>query len=211
MATVFRKPVYIPFVGRDVEDLLLWRNPRNSAILFGLATLAYVGLAYFDVVSFFSLFGYVLSIAATATFLWAQIGNFVSRSGPPVPTILTKGVTEEEARQYAVSMLPAVNRVLGTLGVIVSGKDLRLSSLVIGGSYAAARVFSVISPLTLSYLVVLLAFTLPKAYESKQDDVDKVAREVRLRLKEAYDKVNDAVLSKIPKAGQPHPQPKKVQ
>ncbi len=52
--------------------------------------------------------------------------------------------------------------------------------------------------------VVLLAFTLPKGYELKRDEVDGVVGVARSKLDELYGKFNDAVLSKIPKAGQPY-------
>lgn len=46
----------------------------------------------------------------------------------------------------------------------------------------------------------LLAFSLPKAYEAKKEEVDKVIKAVKAKVDELMAKFNEAVLSKIPKA-----------
>lgn len=48
--------------------------------------------------------------------------------------------------------------------------------------------------------VVLLAFTLPKAYELKKDDVDKVVALGQAKLGEVQKKLDETVFKKIPKA-----------
>ncbi|EFJ52248.1 hypothetical protein VOLCADRAFT_103251 [Volvox carteri f. nagariensis] len=184
-----------------VEALLFWRNPKDSGVVFGGATAAF--LAYvLNPFSASTIICYAVAIASLATFLWAQMGNIVGRSGPPVPALLTRGLSEDEARKFTDAALPVLNKALATIGVLASGKDLKLSLLVVGGAYSAARVFAAISPVTLVYVVVLIAFTAPKIYELKQDEIDKVLATVKSKVNELTAKFSE-VVSKIPKASGP--------
>ncbi|GLC33413.1 hypothetical protein PLESTB_000072900 [Pleodorina starrii] len=196
-----KKPVHIPFVSKNVESLVLWRNPKESGIAFGSATAAF--LAY--VLNPFpasTVICYAVAIASLATFLWAQMGNFVSKGGPPVPAVLARGLSQDEAHKVVDAALPAVNKAIATIGVLASGKDLKLSLLVVAASYSAARVFAVIGPITLVYLVVLVAFTTPKLYELKQEEIDKVLAAAKNKFDELTTKFSE-IVSKIPKAAPP--------
>ena len=44
---------------------------------------------------------------------------------------------------------------------------------------------------------VLLAFTLPKAYEAKQQDVDRLLGAASTKVKELYAKVDEVVFKKV--------------
>ncbi|PNH06921.1 Reticulon-like protein B1 [Tetrabaena socialis] len=193
------KRVTLPFVSKHVEELLLWSKPKDSALVFGGATLAFAAYRA-NPFTAATIICYAVAGACLLAFTWAQAATFVNWLGPPVPAILTHGMTEEDARKVAESARPAINKALAVVGVLASGKDLRLSLLVAFGSYLAARIFALISPLTLAYIVVLLAFTLPKAYEAKHEDVDKVVKLIKDKVHEVGAKFNETVLSKIPKA-----------
>ncbi|KAG2486462.1 hypothetical protein HYH03_014909 [Edaphochlamys debaryana] len=197
-----KKPVSIPFVPKNVEDVLLWRDVKSSALVAGGATGAF--LAYtLNPFTASTIVCYLVAILSLAMFIWAQVGNFISKSGPPVPGFLKAGVSEEQAHRAVDSLLPALNKGLAFLGVLASGKDLKLSLLTMGGSYAAARVFALVTPITLAYAVVVLALSLPKVYEAKQAEVDRALAAVQAKLDELMAKFKENVLSKIPKASPP--------
>jgi hypothetical protein len=61
-----------------VESLLLWHNPKESGIVFGSATAAFLAYAL-NPFSASTIVCYAVAIASLAAFLWAQMGNFVSR------------------------------------------------------------------------------------------------------------------------------------
>lgn len=48
--------------------------------------------------------------------------------------------------------------------------------------------------------VVFLLFTVPKFYEVKKEDCDKVINAAKAKFDEIYKKLDDAVFKKIPKA-----------
>lgn len=193
------KPVSLPNVSKPVEDLLLWRDVKKSAAVFGSVTLVFLALML-NPYPFITLLCYLLSVLSAACFFWAQFGSIMHRNGPPVPTILKEGVSEEQMRRSAETLRPLVNKALAYVSVLVTGKDLKVCVLVPVLSYCAARTFVYITPLKLAYIIFVLAFALPKAYELKQDEVDRVLRIANQKAKETYAKFNEAVLSKIPKA-----------
>ncbi|KAG2436095.1 hypothetical protein HYH02_011606 [Chlamydomonas schloesseri] len=197
-----KKEVSLPFLPKNVEDLVLWRKPTNSGAILGGATAAYLAYVY-NPFNGFTILSYLISVVSMALFLWSHLGHFVSRSGPPVPEFLVKGVTQEQARQAADAALPVINKALGYVGVLASGKDLKTSALVVVGSYTAGRIFAFASPFTLAFVVVVLGFSLPKVYEAKQEEVDKLLALVKAKVNEGVTAFNNNVLSKIPKAQAP--------
>ncbi|GBG62584.1 hypothetical protein CBR_g31220 [Chara braunii] len=54
--------------------------------------------------------------------------------------------------------------------------------------------------LTLVYIVAVLLFSVPKAYELYESDVDRVALIAMEQTKKYYEMADKAVLSKMPKA-----------
>lgn len=193
------RPVSIPYVSKPVEDLLLWRDVKKTAAVFGSVTVVFLALML-NKYPFITLLCYLLSVLSAACFLWAQFGSIMHRNGPPVPAILKEGVSEEQMRRFSESLRPLVNKALAYISVLVTGKDLKICILVPVLSYFAARIFLYITPLKLAYLVFFLAFVLPKAYEVKQDEVNQVVKVANEKGHELYAKFNEAVLSKIPKA-----------
>lgn len=196
------KPIKLPLVSPDVEALLLWRDPKRSGLVLGGVVAVFILSCLPSARNFPALIilCYLVTIVTATMLIWAQLGAVVSKSGPPVPPVLLNGLSDAEIRKYAEAALPTINAVLATLGVLASGKDLRLSILVITSSYTAARVFARISPFTMVFIASILLFSLPKVYELKQDEINKVVATVRAKLEELYEKVNEAVISKIPKA-----------
>lgn len=73
------------------------------------------------------------------------------------------------------------------------------------GLFATARISAFLSLLTLAYLPVLAAFTLPKVYELRKDDIDQGMNTGRAKLTSVYDKYVAGIVAKIPRAGAPSP------
>jgi hypothetical protein len=61
-----------------VEDLLLWRDPKKSGVVFAGATLAYLLLEWSHF-SLLSIIANTLLIAVSVAFLWNNIANFTGR------------------------------------------------------------------------------------------------------------------------------------
>ena len=70
--------VVLPFVSKDVNDLLLWRVPSKSAAVVGGATLAYLALEWSGV-SIVSMGANTLLVVVTAAFVWNNVASFIGR------------------------------------------------------------------------------------------------------------------------------------
>lgn len=189
--------VTLPTGNKDVERLLLWRDPKASAAIVGGATLFY-GLFALSNISIAQLFATISLIAVVVILVWSQAGAWFKSAGPPVPKLLREGISQDEARIYADKVRGPVNEALALIGRVLSGKDFKLSGLVIGALLLARTAFGFISVLTLSYTVLLLAFTLPKLYEVRKSDADRVLSLIQNKYNEAYAKFDEKVASRIP-------------
>lgn len=139
-------------------------------------------------------------LTAPAFWAWNFAAPYLKRHGPPVPAFFRDGVTSKELDQVAEPALKIINPFLGVVGRLISGQDAKLTVAVSVGAFVAFRLFRYISLFTLSYLVVLVAFTLPKVYELKKADIDKVLNVVVSKTKELYAEVEKVVFKK---AGKP--------
>ena len=76
-----------------------------------------------------------------------------------------------------------------------------------GGLYFAAVWGPLLTSnlLLLAYLLVLAAFTLPKGYELKKDEVDGLVDTARVHVTAVHDKFLAPVLAKIPRASTARP------
>lgn len=189
----------IPYPNKEVEDLLLWRDIKKSGTVFGAATLVYL-LFEWSGIKPIALLAYLLMIAVMGCFLWQHGSSLVGRAGPPIPKALTEGLTEEQFRSSSDKFRVQINSVLAIAGRLVSGKDLPLTLKVTGGLYAIGWLSQRVSLLAAAYFVLLLAFTLPKVYELKYAQIDKVVTTLMEKASQVYEKVNEAVLKKIPAA-----------
>ena len=65
-----------------VEDLLMWRDPKKSGLVFAGVTLGYLLLEWSHY-SLLTIIANVLLIAVTVSFLWNNIAGFTGRCACP--------------------------------------------------------------------------------------------------------------------------------
>jgi len=75
-----------------------------------------------------------------------------------------------------------------------------LSAQVAGLLFVIGKVGNWFTSLGLLYTLVILAFTLPKAYELKKDEVDSFASQAHHHTKANYSKYVEPYVNKIPRA-----------
>ncbi|CAL5223458.1 g5977 [Coccomyxa viridis] len=183
----------------DVEKILLWRDPVKSGIVLGGATLAYLLLEW----SHFSLLSIVantLLIAVSVAFLWNNIASFTGRQGVPVPAVVRHGISDNQMKSGAEKITGAINKLLAFSNRVFTGKEVVLSAQVAGVLFLIGKVGGWFTSLGLLYTLIVLAFTLPKAYELKKDEVDRFARQAQHHTKHNYSKYVEPYVNKIPRA-----------
>lgn len=122
-----------------------------------------------------------------------------------MPGFITAGVSEEQAKQVAERYTVVANRVLGFLKRVVVNHDIAATSQVVGALYTAARIAALVSPLTLAYILVVLAFVLPKAYEMRKPQVDAAVAKARAQATRIYDQYLRQYMSRVPRASNAEP------
>jgi len=189
-------PVLIPFVSREVQDVILWKDTKKSGVTFATLLAVWYVLSHRPA-RLLSL----LSLIASATFLaWNIAAPLLKRQGPQVPRFLEEGISAEDGKKILDSALLYINPALSLAGKLVTGKDSKLSVMVFVGSFMAYQVFGFFDFLTMALTCVLLAFSLPKVYESKQSEIDSLLASGLSKGKELYAKLEETVFKKIPKS-----------
>jgi len=109
-----------------------------------------------------------------------------------LPDVLKHGVTEVDAKQMVTTSLPYVNNGLVFLGNLLSGTDVKLTFVVTACSYLMFKLLGVINLITLMYIVLLLAMSLPSLYVRKQKECD----ELIAKAKDAIAKIEQTMFKK---------------
>jgi len=159
-------------VDNRVEAVLLWRVPLDSAVVLLLATAAYVFLVWSNR-SLVSLLATLTAITVGVCFVWSSLAAFFNKPGPPMPRLLEEGISTSSVKQTADQYTPMLNRCIAMAHRMLTGKDVILTGKVLAVLYVISRLGKVFSVLTWAYVVVLMAFTVPKLYELKKPEIDR--------------------------------------
>jgi len=196
--------VKLPPQFQAVEDLLLWNDIPKSAGVFAACTAIYFVLEISDtpLLTWFSNIG-ILAILGTT--IWAIVARAMQMSGPSehLPSLLRTGINEEGARALAEKSRRHFNTALATLGRLLSGNELTLALKAVGALWVIGWIGRFISPVGLLFSLIVLLFSLPKLYEMRKDDVDRVALLTKDAAGKHYElargKINEAVTRFTPK------------
>lgn len=191
-------------VDNAVEELLLWRNPVQSGAVLGGVTFLYVLLTWTNR-SLISLVSMLAALLVATSFVWSALASWLNRPGPPVPQLLREGVSESQVKSLVESYTPMVNKGLALLYRIATGKDVVLTVQVISVLLVVGKLGKIFSVLTWAFVVVLLAFSVPKLYEIKKPEIDDAVATGHARTKELYDQHVAPHVAKIPRASSATP------
>jgi len=189
------KPVHKVFGGGKPADIFLWRNKKVSAGVLGVVTAIWV---LFELVEYhlLTLACHASILALAVLFLWSNATTFINKTPPHIPEVR---LPEEPFVEVAAALRIEINRAVGLLRDIASGKDLKKFLAVVAGLWVLSVVGNWCNFLTLFYIAVVLLFTLPVFYEKYDDKVDFYAEKAMIELKKQYKVFDAKVLSKIPR------------
>mmetsp|Transcript_66600 Transcript_66600/g.157926 ORF Transcript_66600/g.157926 Transcript_66600/m.157926 type:complete len:218 (+) Transcript_66600:23-676(+) len=176
-------------------DLVHWKDPKESAVVFVTTLAAIYMLAWSNrtVVS--------LSCALLAVHLIASVATSLlhgSKAAKPAPM----KIDPEAAKAVVDSAVTFINGKLAWYSDVLSGRNLAAFQ-ILGVLVAGFFVGGWFSGAMLIFLAFIGAFSLPVLYVKNQKVVDD---KVSL-LKDKLDELIEKVSSKIPKAGEPSAPP----
>ncbi|CAK9224883.1 unnamed protein product [Sphagnum jensenii] len=191
-----KQPVHQVLGGGTTADVLLWRKQHLSVGLFVGATLAWTllektGYTVLSIVSNVTLFLVVI------LFVWSNVAALLNRAPPPLPEL---SLSEDFVLSTASSVRLELNKALAIAHDVALGKDFKLFLKVIAVLWIVSTVASWFNLLTLIYICIVLALTLPFIYDKYEDVIDHHANRISEQAQAHYKKLDENVFSKIPKA-----------
>ncbi|XP_010529625.1 PREDICTED: reticulon-like protein B1 [Tarenaya hassleriana] len=189
------KPVHKVLGGGKPADIFMWRNKKMSASVLGGITAVWV---LFELAEYhlLTLLCHVLIAVIAVLFLWSNASMFIHKSPPKIPEV---HIPEEPILQLASGLRIEINRAFTCLRDIASGRDLKKFLSAIAGLWVLSILGGCCNFLTLSYIAMVMLFTIPVLYEKYEDKVDAYGEKAMVEIKKQYAVLDEKVLSKIPR------------
>ncbi|CAL9058452.1 reticulon-like protein B2 [Musa acuminata AAA Group] len=189
-----KESVHALLGGGKSADIILWRNMQLSGSIFAGVTviwLLFVWMGY-HLLTFICHF---LILLLAISFLWINGASFVNRSPPKFPEVF---LPEDLFLSIAQSVRYEINEALATFYYVACGKDLKKFLMVIAGLWVLSVIGSLFSFLTLIYISFLVLYLAPVLYEKYEDRVDIVVEKAIEAINKQYQVLDAKYLQKIP-------------
>ncbi|KAM6909072.1 reticulon-3 isoform 2-T2 [Xenentodon cancila] len=177
------------------KDLIHWRDPKKSGLVFGLSMLVLLSLAAFSVISVVS---YLLLslLCVTITFrIYKSVVQAVQKSsdGHPFKALIDKDVSipPETFRKHVDTSLTYINRALKQMSRLFLVEDLVDSLKLAVVMWLLTYVGAVFNGITILILADILLFALPPIYEKNKTQVDQYIDLVRTQVNTTIAKLQE--------------------
>ncbi|KAI2662894.1 Reticulon-3 [Labeo rohita] len=160
-----------------VNDLVHWRDPKKSGVVFGVSLLLLLSLAAFSVISVVSYLLLALLCVTISFRIYKSVIQAVQKSneGHPFKALMEKDVTvpPETFRKHVDACLTPVNRVLKQMSRLFLVEDLVDSLKLAVVMWLLTYVGAVFNGITILILADILLFSVPPIYEKNKTQIDR--------------------------------------
>ncbi|XP_077597662.1 reticulon-3 isoform X3 [Stigmatopora nigra] len=179
----------------QVKDLIYWRDPKKSGLVFGLSMLVLLSLAAFSVISVVSYLLLAL-LCVTITFrIYKSVVQAVKKSddGHPFKPLLEKDVSisAETFRKHVDASLTYINGALKQLSRLFLVEDLVDSLKLAVVMWLLTYVGAIFNGITILILVDILLFAIPPIYEKNKTQIDQYVDLARTRINTTVAKLQE--------------------
>ncbi|XP_077445905.1 reticulon-3 isoform X2 [Stigmatopora argus] len=179
----------------SVKDLIYWRDPKKSGLVFGLSMLVLLSLAAFSVISVVSYLLLAL-LCVTITFrIYKSVVQAVKKSddGHPFKPLLEKDVSisAETFRKHVDASLTYINGALKQLSRLFLVEDLVDSLKLAVVMWLLTYVGAIFNGITILILVDILLFAIPPVYEKNKTQIDQYVDLARTRINTTVAKLQE--------------------
>ncbi|XP_071570763.1 reticulon-1-A isoform X4 [Temnothorax nylanderi] len=177
--------------------LIYWRDPKKSGIMFGTVLGVLLSLAYFSLISVLAYMS-LLALSGTILFrIYKTVLQAVQKTsdGHPFKDILDLDLAlpAEKVHEVADVAVAHANAAVSELRRLFLVEDF-VDSLKFGVLlWCLTYVGSWFNGMTLIIIGVVALFTLPKVYETNQDQIDQNLALVQAKINEITAKVKAAI------------------
>lgn len=162
-----RVDVHRALGGGSVADLLLWRR-WAAGVAFLLSSTAMWFLFERGGYNLLSFAANTLFLLVLVLFLWAKSAALFNRSMPPLPDL---EISEDSVAKAADVVVEWINHGLSIAREITVNQNLKLFLQVACGLWAISYI-GTLNFLTLLYIGIVVALTVPFVYDKYQDHIN---------------------------------------
>ncbi|XP_036453624.1 reticulon-3 isoform X1 [Colossoma macropomum] len=160
----------------QVYELVHWRDPKKTGVVFGTSLLLLLSLAAFSVISVISYLLLAL-LCVTITFrIYKSVIQAVQKSseGHPFKALMEKDVSvpPETFRKHVDVCLTYINRALKQMSRLFLVEDLVDSLKLAVVMWLLTYVGAVFNGITILILADILIFSVPLLYEKNKTQID---------------------------------------
>ncbi|XP_041723822.1 reticulon-3-B isoform X3 [Coregonus clupeaformis] len=179
----------------SVKDLVHWRDPKKSGVVFGLSLLTLLSLAAFSVISVISYLLLAL-LCVTITFrIYKSVVQAVQKSndGHPFKALMEKDVSipPETFRKHVDVSLTYINRFLKQMSKLFLVEDIIDSLKLAVVMWLLTYVGAVFNGITIFILADILLFAVPPFYEKNKTQIDHYMEIVRTQVNTTMAKLQE--------------------
>ncbi|XP_051509528.1 reticulon-3-B-like isoform X3 [Myxocyprinus asiaticus] len=160
----------------SVNDLVHWRDPKKSGVVFGLSMLVLLSLAAFSVISVVSYLLLALLCVTISFRIYKSVVQAVQKSneGHPFKALMDKDVTipPETFRKHVDLCLTHINCALKKMSRLFLIEDLVDSLKLAVVMWLMTYVGAVFNGITILILADILLFSVPPVYEKNKTQID---------------------------------------
>ncbi|XP_065816731.1 reticulon-3-B-like [Labrus bergylta] len=176
-------------------ELVHWKEPKKSAVAFGLSLLVLVSVATLSVISVVS---YLLltCLCITITFrVYKSVIQAVQKSdeGHPFRSLLDRDISlsSETVRQLADQSLAHLNWFSNQTRRLLLVEDLVDSLKLAAVMWLMTYIGSIFNGVTILILADVIFFTTPLIYQKKKTQIDHFMEVIRCRVEATLQKLHD--------------------
>ncbi|KAM9406813.1 reticulon-3 isoform 1-T1 [Salvelinus alpinus] len=179
----------------QVKDLVHWRDPKKSGVVFGLSLLTLLSLAAFSVISVVSYLLLALLCVTISFRIYKAVVQAVQKSddGHPFKALMEKDVSvpPETFRKHVDSSLTHINRLLKQLRKLFLVEDLIDSLKLAVVMWLLTYVGAVFNGITILILADILLFAVPPFYEKNKTQIDHYMEIARTQVNTTMAKLQE--------------------
>ncbi|KAG9274149.1 reticulon-3-like isoform X1 [Astyanax mexicanus] len=179
----------------SVHDLVHWRDPKKTGVVFGTSLLLLLSLAAFSVISVISYLLLAL-LCVTITFrIYKSVVQAVQKSseGHPFKALMEKDVSvpPETFRKHVDASLTYINRALKKMSRLFLVEDLVDSLKLAVAMWLLTYVGAVFNGITILILADILIFSVPPLYEKNKTQIDHYIDVARTQINATVAKLQE--------------------
>nr|XP_019955723.1 PREDICTED: reticulon-3-like isoform X3 [Paralichthys olivaceus] len=179
----------------SVKDLIHWRDPKKSGLVFGLSMLMLLSLAAFSVISVASYLLLALLCVTISFRIYKSVIQAVQKSsdGHPFKTLIDKDVSipPETFRKHVDASLTYINRALKQMSRLFLVEDLVDSLKLAVVMWLLTYVGAVFNGITILILADILLFAVPPVYEKNKTQIDQYIDVARTQVNTTMAKLQE--------------------